>query len=83
MGAGDATILRMACEDGLTLGTCDQRTIWPLLQSLGERGVRHAGVVFVNRGAYASHDIGGLVRALAALWDAQSDLDWTDRAIYL
>lgn len=25
----------------------------------------------------------GLIRALAALWDAQSGPDWTDRVIYL
>lgn len=83
LGADDATILLAACEECLTLVTYDRRTIWPLLQGWGEQGTSHAGIVFVNRGAFASHDIGGLVRALAALWDAQEGLDWTDRAIYL
>ncbi|HEY3413701.1 MAG TPA: hypothetical protein VGM51_11705 [Armatimonadota bacterium] len=75
LGADDATILSAACEEDFTLVTYDRRTVWPPLQRLAEQGIPHAGAVFVNPEEYASHDIGGLIRALAALWDAYGNLD--------
>ena len=80
LGVDDERLLSAAREDGLTLVTCDRRTLWPLLQYWAEQNISHAAVVFVSRSVC---DIGGLVHALSSLWDATGDDDWTDRAVYL
>jgi hypothetical protein len=79
----DAELLQTAKAQGLTLVTYDRRTITPLLKAWMEAGESHGGVVFVDERTIAPSDIGGLVRALAQLWDAQGSLDWTDRVVYL
>jgi uncharacterized protein DUF5615 len=81
--APDEVILAAAREEALTLVTYDQRTIPPLLKGWGEQGISHAGVVIVDERTIASHDFGGLIRALCQLWDAQGQWDWTDRVVYL
>lgn len=83
LGVDDGLLLRTAFEEGRTLVTYDKRTLWPLLQDWAEQGMHQAGVVFVSRSCCPPSDIGALVRALAALWDATKDDDWTDRAVYL
>lgn len=82
-GLDDPRLLITAREQGLTLFTYDQRTIAPLLRTWADQGIPHAGVVFASRGVFLSSDIGGLVRALSNLWDAERELDWTNRVIYL
>jgi hypothetical protein len=83
LGSDDAALLAAAVEEGLSLVTCDQRTIGPLLRVWGETGIPHAGVVFISRGAYGPQDVGGIARALEQLWDDRHVSDWTDVAIYL
>ena len=50
---------------------------------MGQVGISHGGVVFVDERSIAPNDIGGLVRALIRLRDAESDVDWRDRIVYL
>jgi len=83
LSADDATILSAAHVEGLTLVTYDLRTIPPLLKTWTEQGVPHGGVVFVHRLTLRLGDVGGLARALARLWDAERDRDWTDRVVFL
>ena len=60
----DDLLLATAQEEGLTLVTYDQKTIPPILVELAMNAGHHSGVVFVDRNAIASHNIGGLVQAL-------------------
>lgn len=63
--------------------TRDVRTIAPLLAMLAERGQSHSGVIFVDHRTVPEGNVGALMRALAALWQAEHENDWTDRVIYL
>ena len=83
LGAGDDIVLAGAREQGLTLVTYDRRTIAPLLRSWADRGIDHAGVIFVDDRTLAPNDIRGLVRSLQQLWNAQQDLDWRNRCVFL
>ena len=83
LGLSDEVILTSAIKEGLTLVTYDQRTIAPLIKLWSEEGKSHGGVIFIDWRTLAPHNFGGLVKALCTLWDAQSDLSWTDRALYL
>ena len=67
----------------LTLVTFDLRTITPLLKEWGEQGRTHGGVIFVDERTLAANDFGGLIGALAELWLAQHEWDWTDRVAFL
>ena len=79
----DALILRTAHTHGLTLVTCDQRTIRPLLKAWGEQGITHGGVIFLSRRTVAPSNIGVIVRALIELWQQYGQDEWTDRVHYL
>jgi hypothetical protein len=83
LGAPDAEMLQAADAHQLTLVTYDVRTIPSLLRTWAETGVRHNGVIFVNRKSIDPADIGALVRALCDLFDALGDVDWTDRVVFL
>ncbi len=80
--ASDPTLLS-AAEQQLTLVTCDQRTIIPLLKEWGEQGRSHGGVVLIDAQTVMPNDIGGLVRALAGLWQSLGQVEWADRVVYL
>ena len=67
----------------LTLVTFDLRTIVPLIKEWAEQGRSHGGVIFVDERTLASHDFGGLVKALGELWMAQGAWDWTDQVVFL
>jgi hypothetical protein len=82
-GVADAAVLLAARAHGLTLLTYDLRTIPPLLKTWGEIGNSHAGVIFVDRKTLEPGNIGGIVQALADVWDAFSDDDWTNRVLFL
>jgi len=79
----DATILADACRQSLTLVTYDTRTIVPLLKLWGENGTPHGGVIFVKSTTIAQDNIGGLIRALAQLWERYGSDDWTNVTTYL
>lgn len=83
LGLSDQVILTSAMEEGLTLITYDQRTIAPLLKLWSEEGKSHGGVIFIDWRTLAPDNFGGLVKALCTLWDAQADVSWTDRVLYL
>jgi len=83
LGQDDATCLKAAALQRLTLVTYDRRTIPPLLKTWAEEGRHHAGVVFVDEKAVSPADIGGLVRALTALAKETRNGDWTDRICFL
>jgi hypothetical protein len=83
LGLPDEVILAAAREEGWTLVTFDQRTIAPLIKSWAEQGITHGGVVFIDQRTFAPNDLGGLLRALEALWNAQATFDWTNRVVYL
>jgi hypothetical protein len=82
-GQDDSACLREAAAEGLTLVTCDRRTIPPLLKSWAEAGIRHGGVIFVDEKTISPADIGGLVRALRELVNEGRGWDWVDRICFL
>src|ERR1700736_2511276 len=79
----DALLLHAAVQEGLTLVTHDRRTIPALLFDWGQAGIGHGGVVFIDERSIAQKDIGGLVKALIAFWNAHNNLDWHNRLGYL
>jgi hypothetical protein len=79
----DETCLAEAARQGLTLVTYDRRTIPPLLKRWAEEGRHHAGIIFVDEKTISPTDIGGLVRALAAMSKTVRGWDWKDRVIFL
>lgn len=81
LGVNDRVLLRAAAEHSFTLVTYDLRTIPPLLYEWGQAGISHGGVVFVDERSIAPNDIGGLVRALAGLWESEKTFDWQDRLV--
>lgn len=83
LGASDAMVLGEAATEGLTLVTFDVRTIPPLLKNWAVQGTDHAGVIFADRRSYPQNDIGGIARALAALWASHGKQEWQNRYFFL
>ena len=83
LSAPDELVLEEAHKQKLTLVTFDRRTIPPLLRLWAEQGVNHSGIILVDERTLAPNDIGRLVSALCVVWKTQSDLDWTNRVVYL
>jgi hypothetical protein len=83
VGAKDDRLLPAVANAGLTLVTYDQNTIPTLLTRLADREIAHAGIVLVDEDSVPSNDVGGLLRALALLWDECREGDWTNRMMYL
>lgn len=83
LGALDASLLRAASEERLTLVTYDVKTIPDLIADWATQGIPHAGVVFVSSRSIASNDLRALVGALQQLWRETRALDWRNRTIFL
>ena len=83
LGQDDAACLRHAATRGWTLVTYDRRTIPPLLKTWAEAGQHHGGVIFVDEKTIPPSDIGGQVRALAALAREAVRWEWADRIVFL
>ena len=83
LGASDDTVLRAAHTALLTLVTYDRRSIPTLLTQWAEGEIDHGGVIFVDTRTIPPNDIGGLVSALAELWNALNAADWTNRVVFL
>jgi hypothetical protein len=83
LGQDDAVCLRRAAELRWTLVTYDRRTIPPLLKTWAEAGQHHGGVIFIDEKTISPSDVGGQVRALAALCRHAASWDWADRIIFL
>lgn len=79
----DALVLSIATTEGLTLVTYDQRTIPPILVEKMLNGEAHAGVIFVDRNAIRSNDIGGLVKSLISFYDLHHERDPKDTVMFL
>ena len=83
LGRDDSACMLEAAAQRLTLVTYDRRTIPLLLKTWTEEDRRHGGVIFVDEKTISPADIGGLVRALGALYKAMGEWDWTDRVCFL
>jgi hypothetical protein len=83
VGRMDAALLAAAQEEELTLITYDQKTIPPLLTELAFAESDHSGVIFVDNRTIASHDIGGLVRAILSFYEQSTAWDWKNRIAFL
>lgn len=83
LGQDDATCLRAAQRQGLTLVTYDLRTIPPLLKRWAEEKCSHGGVIFVDEKTISPADVGGLVRTLASLMREAGAGNWQDRVVFL
>jgi PIN like domain len=83
LGQDDAIFLRHAATLGWTLVTYDQRTIRPLLKNWAETGLHHGGIIFIDEKTILPSDIGGQVRAVAAMAREAGSWDWTDQVIFL
>jgi len=81
--AEDHIILTAAMEEGLSLVTYDQRTVSPLITQWAQAGHDHAGIIFIDDRSIAQGDVGGKVRALLALWEQGSMMDWTNMITFL
>ena len=82
-GVRDDVLLTQAHHHKLTLVTYDQATIIPLLRDWAEQGIAHSGVIFIDDRTIPQSNIGGIVRALVELWEAEKNSPWRDRVIYL
>jgi hypothetical protein len=82
-GVDDQFVLQAAARHRLTLVTFDLKTVPPVLVEWGSLGISHGGVVFVDDKTIRASDIGGLVRAILSLWDAEHNTAWTDRVVFL
>ena len=78
----DLLILEAAHEDGLTPVTYDTQILSELAYRFEEE-VPFSGLIFVDDKTIPPNDFGRLVKALIYLWDAQSEMDWKDRLVYL
>jgi hypothetical protein len=79
----DEVLLTAAREAALTLVTYDLRTIPPLLRQWGDLGLSHAGVIFIDHRSIPSNQFGALVKTLIWLWDAEHQLLWLNRIVFL
>lgn len=83
LNAEDEPILRAATAEGRALVTYDRQTLPDLLNQWAEQGVSHGGVIFVDNHTIAQGDVGGLINALATLFDDLGDVDWENRVAFL
>ena len=82
-GVPDDLLLTEAHQHKLTLVTYDQATIVPLLKSWAEQGISHSGVIFIDDQTIRQNDFGGIIRALAQLWETGRRENWLSRVVYL
>ena len=53
------------------------------MAELVSEGCAHGGIIVVDEHTIRQHDIGGLVKALGWLWNAESQAEWMNRTVYL
>jgi hypothetical protein len=78
----DDVILAAASIEGLVFVTADRR-LPLLLRRWIEADRHHGGVIFVHRADTERARVGSVSRRLVALLAELSDIDWTDRIVYL
>lgn len=79
----DELLLELAQKESLTLVTYDLRTIPTLLVQRAERGLNHAGVIFIDQKTIPPNNFGLLIKSLVQLWDVEQDRNWENRVIFL
>ena len=79
----DGEILKVATQYHLTLVTYDQNTILTHMAELVSEGCDHGGIIVIDEHTIPQRDIGGLVKALCWLWNAESKAEWKNRTVYL
>lgn len=79
----DATILQESVRAGYTLVTFDVNTIPTVLHEMALAQENHGGVIFITSKTFAQNDHHKLARALVDLLCKESDVDWTNRAMFL
>jgi Domain of unknown function (DUF5615) len=83
LATNDGEILRVAARHNLTLVTYDQNTIFTHMAEIVSEGCDHGGIVVIDGKTIRQSDIGGLVKALCWLYEAESRADWKNRTVYL
>jgi hypothetical protein len=83
LGMSDGEILKVAVQQHLTFVTYDQSTVLMHMAQFIPEGCDHGGIIVIDGSQIAQRDIGGLVKALCWLWDAEAKPDWKNRAGYL
>jgi hypothetical protein len=83
LATSDGEILRVAARQNLTLVTYDQNTILTQMAEIVSDGCDHGGIVVIDGKTIRQSDIGGLVKALCWLCEAESRADWKNRTVYL
>lgn len=83
VGQSDRRVIEAATRARRIFVTFDLNTVPSLLQEMAMFEEPHGGVVFISTKAIARNDLGGLSRALANLWHAQSSADWKNRIVFL
>ena len=81
--ADDDRLLVAASAEGRVFVTYDLRTVPDMLQRWAAEERHHAGVILVDEHTVPPGDRGGLLRALRRAIQDWSDLDWTDRCVFL
>jgi hypothetical protein len=79
----DELLLDLANNQGLTLVTYDLRSIPTILAERAEKGLSHAGVVFIDDKTIKPNNFGLLVRSLIKLWELEKQSNWENRIIFL
>lgn len=81
--ADDNVLLETARQEGRVCVTYDVSTIPLLLAEWAEQERPHAGVVLIHHRTIPQGDHGLLLRSLVVAIQEWSDLDWTNRCVYL
>ena len=72
LGASDAGQLARAISEGRALVTYNVRDFVPLAKAAAAAGREHFGIILISYRSLPPSDVGGLVRALAALLDERA-----------
>ena len=83
LGMSEEEILVVAAQQHLTLVTYDQNTMLMHMAEFIPEGCDHGGTIVIDGRKMAQRDIGGLVKALCWLWDADTKSDRKNRTGYL
>ncbi len=84
LGASDAAQLARAISEERALVTYNVRDFVPLAKAAASAGREHCGIILISYRSLPPSDVGGLVRALAALLDERPGADeLVDQTLFL
>ncbi len=78
----DEVLIAAAHAENLTLVTYDTQILSELSYLFAEE-IAFGGLIFIDAKTVASSDFGSLTRAIVHLWEAQHEMEWSSRLIYL